>query len=384
MSPGPSPSAFQAALAGVSHGFATRRSSHTRQHAEPPPQGSDSSYGVRSLNSSVEWVDAEEDDDSDATDTRDLSASRSRSSIDPARDQDNDRSDDLEALETSPTPSGTPSALPSTHSSSSETLVPILPSSDDISPADDTAPLAAPPPTPRELDETPTPPAMTLRSPERSMRTPSPHPPPFPVATHALLDMLADAPSASEPSSPASLESYPSCIASLSSLSRTSSPSDWDWKHPLSRSLAAADLENQGLGLERDAELVLPTLSLPSTSLHLGLERWPGLPSGTRIALLSSPEKSRDVLGALATRHTCVQLAHGAVGVVNDGVLVATILTGHSVNNVRQRTTEAYTALHSLLNSSSSAEQKKELEPMVASYSARADWVHLVVDLDGG
>lgn len=410
MSPGPSPpSALHAALAGVSHPFATRRASrsaHTRQHAEqPPPPGTDSSYGVRSINSSVEWDARDDDHPSDASEQSSPSAS------DDAHDQDEDRViavlEQTGTMATAAAPSATLSA------STGDTRTPTRVSAGLGSAVDSPPPAepqadsqTAPPPMQRSLNETPTPQAMPLPmstpslAPERaSMRTPSPSvaprdrpQPPYPVATHTLLDMLADAPSASEPGSPASLASYPSCIASLSSLSRTSSPSDWDWRHPLSRSLVAGDLTSDdaqsfdGLGLGepmQSAELVLPTLALPSTSLNLGLERWPGLPAGSRIALLASPEETRDVLGALATRQTCVQLAHGAVGVVKGGSLVATILTGHSVSNVHQRTTEAYTALHSLLNPSPTAEQRRELEPMVDSYSSRADWVHLVVNLDG-
>lgn len=168
----------------------------------------------------------------------------------------------------------------------------------------------------------------------------------------------------------------------------------------MTRSEAALELDSENerrgldaLGLETrrgapvggrgSAELVLPTLSLPSTSLHLGLDRWNGSPSGTRIALLADPERTRDVLGALAAKRKCVQLPHGHVGVVEDGRLQATVLTGLTTTDVRERVSEAYESLHHLLNPTADVDQRHELEGMVSSYASRAEWVHLVIPLDG-
>ena len=239
----------------------------------------------------------------------------------------------------------------------------------------------------------------------------SPIMPPPPIMQHTLLDMLADAPS--EPSSPASLASLPSCVASMSSLSRMSSPADWDWRHPLSRSVATVDSRESRSdngrrghrsGSEADpdadadphsgsAELVLPTLALPNTSLHLGLERWNTPGQGTRIALVASPERTRDVLGVLAARRPCVQLPRGEVGVLSSTttsasagdiashppVILATILTCLSAEHIRQRANDAYTSLHALLNPSPSREHQAGLESMVAAYASSKDWVHLAV-----
>jgi hypothetical protein len=239
-------------------------------------------------------------------------------------------------------------------------------------------------------------------SPARSRRNGGEIVPPPPIIQHALLDMLADAPS--EPSSPASLTSL---VASMSSLSRMSSPTEWDWRHPLSRSVATVDSHS-----DRDrhsaaeeyphvgsAELVLPTLALPSTSLHLGLERWNAPGQGTRIALIASPERARDVLGVFAARRPCVQLPRGEVGVLTSSAtgaslsgagdvsvtsslpptIQATIVPCLTAEHIRERASNAYANLHALLNPSPNRQQQAGLEPMVAAYASSKEWVHLAV-----
>ncbi|TXT10803.1 hypothetical protein VHUM_02308 [Vanrija humicola] len=171
-----------------------------------------------------------------------------------------------------------------------------------------------------------------------------------------------------------------------------SSPADWDWRHPLTASVTALDLNRDddahslaSLGQPRGSEeLVLPTLSLPSTSLHLGLDRWPGPSEGTRVALLASPERTRDVLGALAMRRRCVQLSRGEVGIVDHSgeVLEATVLSGLSAAELRSRTTSAYATLNALLHPSLSPLQSG-VGNMVSNYASTSpDWVHLVVALE--
>ncbi|BEJ12657.1 hypothetical protein CspHIS471_0211170 [Cutaneotrichosporon sp. HIS471] len=373
--PPAAPNALSAAIAGVST-FATRR----RRHRESSPPGSDSCYGVRSLHS-AEW---EENESSDS------------SSEDNRADE---RFDD--------TPGATSSSLPvfgaspSSTSSSATMLNPQERESEMQSPRPGLAAIDSPP----RLEGTPTPPAASLQSyalaspPIPTYSFPSPPNPAYPIHSspnypipspplarrppplaHNLFDMLADAPSASEPSSPASLESM--CVTSISSLSRTSSLLD-DWRPYDSeaerRGLDALGLETRPISQRGDTELVLPTLSLPSTSLHLGLERWNGEPAGTRVALLAGPERTRDVLGALAARRKCVQLPHGHVGVVENGHLAATILTGLKAADVRDRASDAYASLYYLLDSDADT---RKLEAMIANHAAHADWVHLVVPLD--
>ncbi|CAK9782777.1 hypothetical protein CC85DRAFT_305181 [Cutaneotrichosporon oleaginosum] len=331
-------SALSAAIAGVST-FATRRRS---RRDSPPPPGSDSFYGVRSLDS-VDWESEPSSGDS----------SEDSSNLGPVDDTPSAVSTSLPLL----------GASPSSTSSSTTTLAR---ASQAPSPRPSLAPIDSPP----RLEGTPTPPAAALASPAIN------RPPPL---AHTLFDMLADAPSASEPSSPASFDSM---SVTLSSLSRTSSLLE-DWRPYDSeaerRGLDALGLETRPVPQRAGTELVLPTLSLPSTSLHLGLERWNGAPAGTRIALLAGPERTRDVLGALAARRKCVQLPHGHVGVVEHGRLSATILTGLKAADVRDRAVDAYAALHALLDAGADT---PELESSVKSYASRADWVHLVIPLD--
>lgn len=374
---------------------------------------------MRSLDGSLEWV-VQDDDDND-NDTSDISEPTSSSSSERENeDKPKERvsSPSTSGNETRPqvmplqVPNSTPgdsraslSVLGASPESTSSSITMLASRGEPAHDPESSAPLSLLSPGPSSLsvesparhEGTPTPPAASLPTPQShspyhwsDRRPPS-------VSTHTLFDMLADAPSASEPGSPASLDSM--CVTSLSSLSRTSSLLE-DWRHPLSRSDATLDLDSENerrgldaLGLETrrhatvgqraGAELVLPTLSLPSTSLHLGLDRWSGPPSGTRIALLASPERTRDVLGALAAKRKCVQLPHGHVGVVNNGRLQATVLTGLAASEVRERVDEAYSSLHNLLNPTASGDQQDELKGMVASYASRADWVHLVIPLNG-
>lgn len=254
---------------------------------------------------------------------------------------------------------------------------------------------AAPPSTPLPAS-TPAEPSGTPPRPAVVSSGPSPAPSPRsrrgeftvppPITHHALLDMLADAPS--EPSSPASLASLPSCVASMSSLSRVSSPADWDWRHPLSRSVATVDSkEDDEHRHSGSAELVLPTLSLPTTSLHLGLERWDSPGQGTRIALIAGPERTRDILGVLASHRSCVQLPHGEIGILGTPnghasatpSIQATVVACVPAENIRQRASDAYTALNALLHPSPTPQQQASLEAMVSAYASSKDWVHVAV-----
>ncbi|KAL1408725.1 hypothetical protein Q8F55_005538 [Vanrija albida] len=368
--------ALSAALAGVSHPFASRRTQ--RQHdSPPPPPGTDSCYGVRSLEGSVEWSDAEADDGADSTE----SAESTDDSVPPIPPQHDPAADPTSAETTRGESSSHDIAAPTSsrdatpEASASAASVPFAAVATDSPTAEPHAP----------------PPCRADASPAAELPAAShPH---LAIPHHALLDALADAPS--EPSSPVSNASLPSYTASLSSLSRMSSPADWDWRHPLSSSVTALDLNHDaeydthslaslGLGPRGSEELVLPTLSLPSTSLHLGLDRWPGAGEGTRVALLASPERTRDVLGALAARRRCVQLGRGEVGIVDHSGegLEATVLSGLSVAELRSRTMAAYHTLNALLHPSLSPLQSG-VGNMVSNYASTSpDWVHLVVALE--
>jgi hypothetical protein len=77
-------------------------------------------------------------------------------------------------------------------------------------------------------------------------------------------------------------------------------------------------------------ELVLPTLSLPSSSLHLSLRRWEGSGSrGIRVALLGSSEMEKKLVRALGEREDLVDMGRrGEIGVVRNGKIAATLITG--------------------------------------------------------
>lgn len=381
-----------------SHPFATRRPSAVRQAQEesPPPDGADSCYGVRSI-SSVSWSSDGSDSTAlapghshshshasahshtrDATDHpsppgNDLKSVRDVRDLDEhdnEHDSDNEHTDSSgEEHESTPDASRSlqlHAPPPQEHSRDRDR---------------DSEGAVAHPPGPVPTAHIAHAPGVLTRERSRSVDKQTP------VVSHALFDMLQDAPSASEPSSPASLASLPSCTASLSSLSRLSSPADWDQRAQFMRPSAGSAASASSVAGERQ-ELVLPTLALPNTSLHLGLERWAGEGAGTRIALVAPPERTRDILAVIAAKRKCVQLAHGEVGVVarsstGYGELEATIITGLSANDIARRTHDAYALLHSLLNPSPDPEKRREMAKIVTAHSIVADWVHLAFVLEG-
>ena len=138
----------------------------------------------------------------------------------------------------------------------------------------------------------------------------------------------------SEPSSPASFTSLPSYVASVSSLSRTSSPVSGIGFRQSAPHVGVG--LGQGLGGEGggDDDLVLPTLNLPSSSLHVSLKTWNGAVGGIKIALVGGREVVQATLRGLADKVDSVDVGRGTVGVVRDGHVVATIFTCPSVEQV--------------------------------------------------
>jgi hypothetical protein len=128
------------------------------------------------------------------------------------------------------------------------------------------------------------------------------------------------------PSSPASIDF--SCIASLSSVSRASSPI----------SGIAYRRQPMGLGIDPEGEddLVLPTMSLPSSSLHMMLPKWAGSAEGIKIGLLGKAESIQELVRALEADNELdvLDVGKGCIGVVRGDQLLATLFTSTSLELV--------------------------------------------------
>lgn len=86
-------------------------------------------------------------------------------------------------------------------------------------------------------------------------------------------------------------------------------------------------------GEEGSADLVIPMLSLPSSSLHLSLRPYRGPVDGLKIALLGEVEEAKAFLRALEDKEELVQVGR-QVGVVRGGKLEVVLLTGMSPEQV--------------------------------------------------
>ncbi|WVF72673.1 hypothetical protein IAT40_007491 [Kwoniella sp. CBS 6097] len=200
----------------------------------------------------------------------------------------------------------------------------------------------------------------------------------------------------SEPSSPASFTSMPSYVASLSSLSRTSSISPFGLDHYhhhhhqgqyYDPSLPPTELMSGG-----SAELVLPTLALPSESLslHLSLPRWSGTDteeSGLSIVLLGEREIVEKTLRGLRERCEMVEM-RGGVGLVKEGKVVVRINTAFKdIEQVQSNVAHSYRSLNRLIHPDLQDEEgqiQSELRRLVEGYASRSDWVHSVICMGSG
>ena len=146
------------------------------------------------------------------------------------------------------------------------------------------------------------------------------------------LEHLGDMGGISGRSSPASFTSLPSYVGSMSSLSRASSPVSGISGAAISREtsysahhrfagLHEREYEGDEAAGSRSEELVLPTLSLPSSSLHLSLPKWEGEVSGVKVVLLGAMDKAQEAIRALGAKLELVDVGEG-VGIVKDGGVV--------------------------------------------------------------
>lgn len=177
------------------------------------------------------------------------------------------------------------------------------------------------------------------------------------------LDLSSAPPS---PTSLTSMASVPSYVASLSSASRSSSPLGLGYGGV--EAVETADSDNgqssrEGLrghtdegtggsvaaaiaGTRRDrryerqgAELVIPELSLPSSSLHLSLRDWDGPVQGVKVVLLGPADLTKRVIRAIGETEECVSVRQegrgkGVVGVVRDGRMLGSVETGATAEQV--------------------------------------------------
>lgn len=276
------------------------------QRESPPEPGCDSSYGIRSLNGSVEWTSEAEESVSGETTAYDEDTASSFSSSDPtAMPQMSDGDGEEEVtVDCNVTPLITQSRLDlSEHKSQPE---PDLESRTESEQSPDIS-----------------------SSPEDTCRPTHPSP-------RQSLDLLPDLEGPSEPSSPASFTSLPSYVASLSSLSRMSSP------------IAGIDSDGYGdeglvraQGLEGMEGLVLPMLDLPHESLHasaFGLKRTRvGQNDGSGevvIAILGEAEVVDGLLEQLRRSGEEVNKADGEVMILRNGRASARLIVGVDADQV--------------------------------------------------
>ena len=313
-----------------------RYTAHPHPHQEPqsPPVGSDSCYGVRSLESSV-WADGEKPADEREVEHERFSPTVSDPSPSPGSVQDATGSDDMGAESCASSETMTPMI--------DHTVLPRLQSPPLLSTTDETLPVGSRPLPPS--------PSATLHPLDRLAATSSSRDTKIELHRRLSLAHLPTVPSSSPsvpstpqisddlegqsaPSSPASLAF--SFTPSMSSVSRTSSPVSGIGYRRSHRSGLGMGMD----GDEDDAEgddLVVPTLSLPSSSLHMSLRLYEGkVEDAVKIGLLGRAGHVGDVIRALheVKGVELVDMGRGAVGVVKEQRVDAVLLTFASVEQV--------------------------------------------------
>lgn len=189
--------------------------------------------------------------------------------------------------------------------------------------------------------------------------SPSSSAPPSPPANSNLEsppDILSayssDTDDHSAPPSPTSQTSLPSYLASEMSMSMPSSPGlgystdesirEGAVLQALQRERARSGVgsmlkTDRGQGNVEEAEeqdIVIPVLSLPSSSLHLSFRAYEGVVEGVKIALVGDISASRAFLRALGEREDLVNLGKSGVGLIRDGKLEVVFILGFSEQHV--------------------------------------------------
>lgn len=319
---------------------------------EPPPPGSDSCFGVRSLNGSVEWSsEGLETGQAEMEITDDLPEGE-HAGGEALAEREGGTEDELKVA-------------------AEDSILAPAPSLSEVADKHDKLPKPTVQPI---LVPSPTlflPTLSTISPPESgSTRQSELQDPDHPLSEYST-DDDGDAAS-SAPPSPTSLNSLPSYLAS--DISMPSSPGIGYSTGPGSaagRSNSRSPLRtgSGGVGaalqaLERERarsigtirrlskynhaqkgceeeeeeapDLVIPTLSLPSSSLHLSLRPFIGRVEGIKIALVGDAEETKAFLRLLEAQEELVEVnrAKGWIGVMRAGELAAVLITGLSVIQV--------------------------------------------------
>lgn len=298
----------------------TRRSytSRTRQEASSPPPGSDSCYGVRSLESSV---CSEDNSDASPHSTNSTTLSESVSIRRNEEEWEEHATSHREpTLRAETTPMADYSHLPETPASPVSSLYPDTPA--DLVDHSTTSSL---PPSPDDTlhprdafpdEETRNDDKIEL---ERRLS----------LARLSSVPTLPSSPHTEGPSVPSSPASIAfSCIASLSSISRASSPvSGIAYGHPV----------GLGIGNAGGDDLVLPTMNLPSSSLHMSLPKFQGEVDGIKIGVVGTAASIQELIGSLEAEDGLglVDVGKGLIGVTREEDLLVTLVTSNSLELVR-------------------------------------------------
>lgn len=338
---------------------------------EPPPPGSDSCFGVRSLNNSVEWIGEGTAEQIDVSQGDTQEDEVNNQVEDPAGDREEGEVKEVDE-EVSPTSEAVAQAItedistPNPTTEGAQTIS--LPTQDAVE--TDLRDIEGNLTIRQSRTYVPTPvripsPALFLPVLSTSASPSNPHSPssrsdfdsPPAISDYSTDEDQDQDQDHSAPPSPTSQNSFPSYLASEISMSMPSSPGMGYSTDPGSitgdkpregtlraalereraRSGGKVDDEEDEDGEEEVPDLVIPMLSLPSSSLHLSLRPYGGQVEGLKIALVGDMATSRAFLRALGESEELVDIGKrrgGGIGIIRDGRLQAVIITGLTVSQV--------------------------------------------------